>query len=41
MSKPRVLFVRTYYGARSRIAEVFTNQLAADKIMAFIRGEKD
>lgn len=36
--RPRVLFVCTYYGARSLFAEGFCRQLAADKLMPFCSG---
>lgn len=35
MRRPRVLYICTYHGARSWIAEEFTKQLAPEKIEAF------
>jgi len=35
MEKKKILFVCTYHGARSRIAEEFANRIAPDKIEAY------
>ena len=38
MTKPRILFVCTFFGGRARIAELYAMQMAQEQVEAFSSG---